>query len=50
VQALNDPGMAVRVPAGDHSVRLVYKTPGRAFGALLSLVSLAGLIVLLRMA
>jgi hypothetical protein len=48
VQALNDPGMAVRVPAGDHSVRLVYKTPGRAFGALMSLVSLAGLVLLVR--
>jgi hypothetical protein len=40
--------MAVAVPSGRHEVRFVYRTPGRLGGALLSLVSLAGLLVLLR--
>jgi hypothetical protein len=33
--------MAVPVPAGSHTVRLRYKTPGRPMGAALSLLSLA---------
>jgi hypothetical protein len=33
--------MAVPVPAGSHTVRLRYRTPGRATGAVLSLLSLA---------
>ncbi len=38
--------MAVPVPAGNHTVRLRYETPGRAKGAGLSLASLACLILL----
>jgi hypothetical protein len=39
--------MAVPVPAGSHTVRLRYKTPGRATGAVLSLLSLALLAALI---
>jgi hypothetical protein len=39
--------MAVPVPAGSHIVRLRYKTPGRAVGAGLSLLSLALLAALI---
>jgi hypothetical protein len=39
--------MAIPVPAGSHTVRLLYKTPGRAMGAGLSLLSLALLAALL---
>jgi hypothetical protein len=39
--------MAVPVPAGNHTVRLRYETPGRAMGAGLSLLSLACLVWLI---
>ncbi len=39
--------MAVPVPSGSHAVRLRYRTPGRLFGAILSLLSLCGLAALL---
>jgi hypothetical protein len=39
--------MAIPVPAGKHTVRLRYKTPGRAIGAGLSLLSLALLAALI---
>ena len=38
--------MAGPVPPGAHAVRLIYKTPGRGTGLLLSLTSLALLGVL----
>jgi len=38
--------MAVPVPAGNHTIRLRCKTPGRAMGAALSLLSLALLALL----
>jgi hypothetical protein len=40
--------MAVAVPRGRHEVRLTFKTPGRATGIALSLVSLGLLIILIR--
>jgi len=48
VRPLNELGMAVDVPAGKHAVRLFYETPGRAVGVVLSAISLAGLVALLR--
>jgi hypothetical protein len=39
-------GMDIPVPAGDHLVRLTYRTPGRTTGIILSLVSLALLAML----
>jgi hypothetical protein len=39
--------MAIPVPPGSHTVRLLYKTPGRAMGAALSLLSLALLAALI---
>jgi hypothetical protein len=40
--------MAIPVPAGSHTVRLRYSTPGRAMGAGLSLLSLALLALIVR--
>jgi hypothetical protein len=40
--------MAVPVPPGAHAVRLIYETPGRVTGILLSLASLVLLAVLIR--
>ena len=48
VRPLNELGMGVPVPAGNHEVRLVYKTPGRAMGVVLSAISLAGLVLLIK--
>jgi hypothetical protein len=39
--------MAVPVQPGEHSIRLIYRTPGRVLGCLLSLASVALLLVLL---
>jgi hypothetical protein len=38
--------LSVAVPAGHHTVRLTYRTPGRTTGEILSLLSLGGLIFL----
>jgi hypothetical protein len=43
VRPSNGLGMAVALPAGEHTVRLQYGTPGRAMGVVLSAISLAGL-------
>ncbi len=48
VRALNEIGMGVPVPAGNHEVRLLYNTPGRVMGVVLSAISLAGLVLLVR--
>jgi hypothetical protein len=47
VEPTNGLAMAVSVPAGTHTVRLHYETPGRAAGVWLSLASLAGLVWLI---
>jgi uncharacterized membrane protein YfhO len=44
---VNGPFLAVRVPAGEHRVRLDYAPPGFRAGALVSAASLALAIVLL---
>lgn len=36
--------MAVRVPAGDAEIRFVYRTPGLALGAVISVISLLALL------
>ncbi len=47
VRPWNGLGMAISVPGGEHVVRLIYRTPGRGMGALLSLASMAGLVALI---
>lgn len=47
VTPANALAMAIPVPAGAHRVQLRYKTPGRTTGAALSVMSLAGLVLLL---
>lgn len=47
VRAVGEFGMGVAVPAGEHTVWLRYRTRGRATGMALSLISLAGLVVLI---
>ena len=44
IEQVNVGFMAVRVPAGDAEIRFVYRTPGLALGAVISVISLLALL------